>query len=114
MRLFCASVLKQAHWESGRSLVLDGIRHAEAVTAMKALVAPTPFALVYLDVRLATRQERFATKDNRDHRLNELEKHSTEVQVQSIVRSLADLTVDGDRPLVDVVKTVVAWISDWK
>lgn len=62
MTAFCASVLKGGEWKSGHPLVVDGIRHAGAVGALRSLITSTPFVLVYVGVTPATRQERFHKK----------------------------------------------------
>jgi dephospho-CoA kinase len=112
MRSFCASVLKGAQWKSGDPLVLDGIRHSEAVDALTMLVAPLRLVLVYLDVIPAIRQERFERKQDQYQRLDELEKHSTEIQVEKILRSRADLVVDSSGAVVEVAKEGLTRLGD--
>ena len=45
---FCRGVLALSEWKPGKSLIIDGIRHAEAVQQLTRIVAPLPFALVYV------------------------------------------------------------------
>ena len=45
---FCKGALDQANWEPGQSLLIDGIRHAEALDAIKVLVSPATTKSVFL------------------------------------------------------------------
>ena len=60
---FCRAVLRQADWESGGPLVIDGIRHAEIVAALRAVLAPTEFRLVYISVAEDVRKTRLLRRD---------------------------------------------------
>jgi len=53
---FCAKVLDQAAWQPGQSLVVEGIRHAAAVHTLRAIVAPVPFVLIFLNADEETRR----------------------------------------------------------
>jgi len=112
MRSFCSSVLRGAQWKSGDPLVLDGIRHSEAVDALTSLVAPLHFVLVYLDANPAIRRERLERKQDIYQRLDELEKHSTEIQVEKVLRFRADLVVDSSGAVVEVAKEVLTGLGD--
>jgi hypothetical protein len=78
---FCRAVLMQVHWEPGQPLVIDGIRHTEAVDALRQLVTPS-----------------------------EAEEHPIEVQVGTVLPEMADLIVDGARPVEDLLREMVTWI----
>jgi len=41
---FCRAVLTQADWRPERSLVVDGIRHVEALQTLRALAAPSVYS----------------------------------------------------------------------
>ena len=108
---FCRSVLGQANWKPGMSLVIDGIRHAEAVSALRLLVAPAEVLLVLIQADTAIRAARLAERGMPgDESLERMDTHSTEVQLGTVLPHMADLTVDGTRSLQEVVPMIVEWI----
>ena len=46
---FTRRVLSQAAWRPGDSLIVDGLRHPGAVTALQRIAAPLPVIVVYLE-----------------------------------------------------------------
>ena len=46
---FTHQVLIQATWRPGDSLIVDGLRHPGAVTALQRIAAPLPVIVVYLE-----------------------------------------------------------------
>jgi len=110
---FCRSVVAQAGWEPGQPLVIDGIRHAEAMDSLRALVAPAVLYLVFVDADRATREARLRERGDVDReQLERIERHSTELQLQTIVPSMANLTVDGTRPVRDLVREIAGWVQN--
>lgn len=102
------SVLLSAEWDRKHSLIVDGIRHPAVVAALKAEVAPLPVRVVYLDVRPEVRRERFVARDNLSSSdLNGFELHSTERDVGTQVRELADVVVSADGQVKDTVARVM-------
>ena len=110
-RKFCEAVLAQADWQPGQSLILDGIRHLKIVEILRFLVRPSVLRLVYIKASDRLRESRLVGEihDRRD--LNRIEHHSTEVQVGTILPNLADLVVDGARPLDDLVAEIRTWLD---
>ena len=108
---FCRAVLAHFGWTSGEPLVIDGIRHAAIVDALRKIVAPLDLRVVFVDVSEKTRLKRIQNTD-RDvvTRMNEIEAHATEREVPSIVRDLAARRVEGDRPVKDVVQDILGWV----
>jgi dephospho-CoA kinase len=108
---FCQAVLTAAGWEPGQSLVIEGVRHTEVVTALRRVVAPTPLKLVYIAVAEDIRQARLQTRANADAvHLPQIDTHSTEIQVKAVLAELADLTVDGARTREELVEEIVHWM----
>ena len=108
---FCRSVLAQADRKPGDSLVVDGVRHVEAIAALRPLLAPAELLLVFLKVEPTIREARLARRPRpAEDSLKPVDLHSTEVQLSAILPSLANLTVDGTRPLKDLVPTIVQWL----
>lgn len=109
---FCAAVLVHAGWQPGASLVVDGIRHAEALAAVRRRVAPAPAWLVYLGTVDEVRVARLAARRPSDaERLGVLDAHSTEAQVKGVLRDIADLVLDGTRDADDLVAEIDSWIE---
>lgn len=108
LRGLTRNVLASAAWDREHSLVVDGIRHPDVVTALRAEAAPLPVILVYLDVSHRVRRNRFVTRDNLSAwELDSFELHSTERDVGTRVRALADVIVAADGQVEDVVAAVI-------
>lgn len=109
---FCLGVLSQADWRPGQNLVIDGIRHADGVLALTSLVEPSTFHLVGTSL---DSKRRWARKCNGGAIAREVarsvESHSTEIEVESRVIPSADLVVDGSRPVEELVREIVDWLS---
>ncbi len=109
---FCKAILAQINWEPGQPLIVDGIRHAEIVPIMRQIVAPWNFRLVYLVVNESIREARLLERGLNDRQQwQQLEAHSTESQVQTVLPEMADLTVDSTRKIEDLVLEIVTWVS---
>jgi dephospho-CoA kinase len=106
---FCGAVLTQAPWEPGGPLVIDGVRHVEVAQALKSLVSPSGLRLIYIDADDKSRERRLRESCPGGKPLTDLERHSTEVQVKTQLRRLADLVVDGTRPPEELIGQIVAW-----
>jgi dephospho-CoA kinase len=108
LRGLTRNVLASAVWDREHSLVVDGIRHPDVVTALRAEAAPLPVILVYLDVSPKVRRNRFVTRDNLSAwELDSFELHSTERDVETRVRALADVVMTADGQVEDVVAAVI-------
>jgi ribosome-binding protein aMBF1 (putative translation factor) len=108
---FCRAVLAHYQWSAGEPLVVDGIRHAEVVDALRRLVAPLELRLVFLDVDDSTRRHRLSQLDaDIPKKLELVEAHPTEDQVSERLPSLADLRLPGNQPVAQLVSTVVNWV----
>ncbi|MGY6256793.1 AAA family ATPase [Paraburkholderia caledonica] len=103
---FCEKVVGHAGWSGNEPLVVDGIRHIEVYTALQKLVAPRRTALAYLDIQESLLQERRLQRQlpNPD---SLAETHSTEIQVIQSLPGLADILIDADRPIEEIVADIV-------
>jgi hypothetical protein len=105
---FCRAVLSEAGWQPGQPLVVDGIRHAEALSTLRSIAAPLPVVLVYIALDKHTRADRMRAEGIDDPRQRRrIESHSTEVQVATLLPPLADVTMDGSRPEADLINEIV-------
>lgn len=111
-REFCEAVIAQAEWHPGQSLVVDGIRHLKIVEILRDLVRPSVLRLVYVKTADDVREGRLADEITDRQELDRIEHHSTEVQVGTILPTLADLVVDGAMPLNSLIREIVTWIDE--
>jgi len=99
---FCVDVLNYHKWDGRSSIIIDGIRHLKANTALKKLVAPIPYFLVFIDADDALRKKRVDSKD-----LPVFDSHPTEKAVQQNLILAADYIIDGGDDLsITQLKTI--------
>lgn len=110
-RAFCEAVLRVAGWRPGVDLVVEGIRHLEALETLESIVLPSRLYLVYVSLGDAERRERLRARRAADSlSIEELERHPTEEQVKTILFNRADFVLDNDRPEEVVATEIVEWI----
>jgi dephospho-CoA kinase len=110
---FCSDVLANAPWQAGESLIIDGLRHAETVPILRELVAPAVLKVVLIEISEHTRLNRLIARGDGDaSAIAVIEEHSSEHQVGSVLRALADLIVGGDRPRSVIVSELTNWIRN--
>ncbi len=104
---FCQSVISSTSWQPSQNLVIDGVRHIEAISTIRSLIQPMVLFHIFVEVDDSIREKRLLTKGiiNKEQ-LAKLESHSTEVQVKTRLRSIADLIVDGSREEKDLVQEI--------
>jgi transcriptional regulator with XRE-family HTH domain len=108
---FCRAVLTHYGWNAGEPLIIDGIRHAEVVESLRKLVAPLELRVVFLEVEDEQRLKRLKAQDERMiENLTLVEGHVTEQQVKDLLPGLADLRLSSNRPVPELVSTLVNWI----
>lgn len=102
---FCRAVLSEAGWNPGQFLVVDGIRHLEALEHVRKLIAPIHLFHIHIQIDDQTRAKRVGT--NGAHET--FESHPIEQQVQTTLPRYADLIVDGVRPVDDLVSEITGF-----
>ncbi|MFC1611494.1 AAA family ATPase [Myxococcota bacterium] len=108
---FVEAVLKSCGWSQGFPLVVDGIRHVEALQTIRHLVAPQPTFLILLELDEGERESRTKSRDGAaSAHLAEADSHSTETQVPRELRECADLVLDTRRPVEELVGAVMQHI----
>jgi len=111
-RAFCEAVLRRANYQPGQGLVLEGLRHAEILALLRELLSPVKLVHVHILSSEEERQQRIATRARPgDVAVRETEEHSTEAQLMRTLPTLADVTVDGSRPVADIVSEAAKSIS---
>ena len=109
---FCRAVLAAGGFAPGADFVVDGVRHNEILQILGRLAAPSTVRLVYLDATELRRSERAAIRDS-DADFSRAQTHQVEAESGDALRNQADIVVDADRPLVEVVAHCLAAIETW-
>jgi len=108
---FCTSILEEVQWNRSENLVIDGIRHREAIETLRTLCYPAKVFLVYLSITQFEQLQRTKEKGiSNISELQDIESHSSEVQVYSNLRRMADLIVDEDLPKHKLVQMIKEWV----
>lgn len=111
---FCQAVLAQANWKPGQSLVVDGIRHVEAIDTLGCLVAPSKLLLVLITLDQSTREARLRGRGITHESLQILDAHPSEAQVQALLPQRADMILDGAKPVETLLQDIVTWIQQYQ
>lgn len=107
---FCRDVLNAANWQPSTSIIVDGIRHTEAVKHLSAIVAPLPFILVHVDVEETLRGDRVRQRLVSSSS-NEAESHGSEAAAKIVLPEMADVRVDGSAPLSTSVAIILSFLE---
>ena len=105
---FCNNVLSFANWEKGENLIIDGIRHEEVLDNLKTITSPSNVYLIYIHLDLKNRKQR---SQNSESVLKKYDSHSTERQVSSILPTIADLVIDGNKKIEEIVSEIIEWVN---
>lgn len=120
---FCVDMLEQQvpSFSPGSRLVVDGVRHLAIANALRELLRPSVFFLVYVTVdkrvrfnRITTRELAGGSAQNLDVEVEQLDRHPTEMEVREAVRTHADLTLLATRPSSELVRAVLQFVSTEK
>ena len=106
---FCSSVLNHAGYVGG-AVVVDGIRHLAAVSALQRLVDPVPWQLIGVDAPDDTRVARLRGRGVSLEEARRADAHSNESEVDRVL-ALADLRLLADVSVEDAVEQVMAWLQ---
>lgn len=103
---FCDRTLRLAgaSWTSDR-VVIDGIRHLEAIETLRSGFAPVPIPLVYVACDPSIRVGRQLARGAGRAEIERWDADPTE-QAQDVLRASADLIVSGDGPLAAATAAV--------
>ncbi len=100
---FCRAVLDFAGYVRG-PVVVDGVRHVEAVHVLARIVYPLPFRLVAVHANSEARAKRLQTRRVDATVAQRAEVHANESQVGAVL-DLADYTVAGNLTIEEAVDT---------
>ncbi len=89
-------------------MVFDGVRHSEVLTSLRQILYPS-ICFLYIEIDDLFVNARLATRDNIND-AHALQSHSTEAQVSGILKSKADLIIDGTVSIVENVNQICKWL----
>ena len=97
---FVENVLKGIDWKLTRSVVLDGLRHAEVRHALLLYLKERNATLkvVYVDMSEREREESEKKRGISLRQLTAYNKDLTEAQIYNVIPAYADLRVPGSLP----------------
>ena len=102
---FCLAVLKMCDYREG-SVVVDGVRHKGAVTALADIVKPVPWRLAAVVLDEERRRERLGGLGADPSAVVRADSHRNEVEV-GLVMELADYRVSGLLPVEEAATEVL-------
>jgi hypothetical protein len=105
---FCGRTLALAgaDWTNS-SLVIDGVRHVEAIETLRVGFAPSRVALACVACDEPRRIARLLARGAGPADIERWDRDSTERNLDAL-SSLADLTVRGDQPIAEAVHAIEA------
>ena len=110
---FCKDILDQISWKNGQSIVIDGVRHSEAILTLKKLTAPSNVLLVYLTLDENDQKERLSQiMDINNEEFLRMNSHSTEIQVYNLLPNIADLILDGSQHIDILIDKLIDWLKN--
>lgn len=107
---FCTRVLEQSGWPFTPVVVLDGLRHCDVLETLRNLSLPAQISLVYVHVPDHALRARLAERGEQQN-LSSLEASTTERQVATVLRSKADIVVDGTTNSASGVSSILKKIE---
>ena len=108
----CRQVVGAANWDGKHDLIVDGIRHAGVLEAIRSMMAPAKTVLLHLELDSESElRRRDEGRSFSPERRTEVEKHSTERDVQSSLPAGADLTLRAERWIEETVAAAVVFLD---
>jgi len=106
---FCRRVLDDAAYVGG-SVVVDGVRHHDAATTLRAMVVSARLMVVAVASPDDERLLRLVGRGLTDEEITRADAHPNEGEVLDVVAA-ADLVVDGRLSVSEAADEVMAWIK---
>jgi dephospho-CoA kinase len=107
---FVDTVVRQAHWDGVEPLVVDGVRHVEAVRALERRCAPHPVVVVFIEAAPDQRAQRLARRGVGDQDIVAADSHPNEADLPA-VRDRADVVIDNGAELHDALEATLAALA---
>jgi hypothetical protein len=105
---FTRAVLNHGGWKTGEPVVIDGVRHAEALESLCRVIGVSQVFHVHISIS-SDRLERRRT-ENRLGDFNypgRMENHSTELQVLEVLPPVADMVVEFEGSAKELAAAVI-------
>lgn len=106
---FCQEVLDTVQFSSGGRLVIDGIRHTEALSAISQISRGQPIKLIYLYAPMKIREVRSQQHDG-SQALRAIDAHPVESQTVEL-RNSADFVLDASADLDTNFSQILEWLN---
>ncbi len=107
----CELTLAEANWTSQDNLVIEGVRHVQALETLKHLLRPIKLTLVYIDADDTLRAKRLMDAGLDSQEIKILDSHSTEIQVQTVLKQMADYVVISNDSPETAVSKIISYID---
>ncbi len=94
---FCKDVLHYGGWKIGEPVIINGIRHVQAIKTLRKILSPMKIVHIYLDLNRQEQRKRLFKSDKKTLiNLGRLEKDKTECEVRSKLPLVADKILRAD------------------
>jgi len=108
----CLDVLSSISWSSNQNIIVDGVRHKCILEELHKLKPKSKILLVYIDVKENIRLDRLKKRNSSDYiELIKIESHITEIDVKEILKNRADIVVDGELPVTDLIQKIISMLE---
>jgi hypothetical protein len=109
----CRALLAHAAWKPGTNLIVDGIRHAAIMNALRRITKLSDVYLVFVRVDDAERMRRIAMHDmTMKSEMSDYDSHSTEADAEHLLPSMANVIIDGTLPISENVLRIMKWLQE--
>jgi hypothetical protein len=107
-KAFLSSTLRQAP-RGWQTLILDGVRHNQVLKLLREFAEEegAAFRLAHLSIDTTTRMARMAARGTDPASVQLAQNHPSEHDVTKSLARAADLRLDGNRPVEDLVALVL-------
>jgi cytidylate kinase len=95
-------------------LVVEGVRHADALSTLRELFAPVRVVLVHIETAEQVRRARMQEEVDGEAQLAAVEDHSTEQDSKVLLPGAADVVVSGLAGTEVARDAVVSWLREEK
>ncbi len=103
---FCLGVLQQTNWHKGENLIIEGIRHTEALDFCKSYLQPFPFIHIHIDIDTHSQISKMARNPSLARSIGFVN-HSTESQLTHLIGSRSDILLKSDRELDKMINEIL-------
>jgi len=104
----CRRVIAERDPPVAARSIIDGLRHKEVYEILRRLSEPKRLLCIFVDLPNDIRIERIKAREAwSDSQISQIDHHSTEIQVGTVIRSLADIIVDNSKSIQSVIDEIV-------